>query len=122
MKTAPYQTVALICSIIFTALCLTLLFLPGLIYWLFDLAESPAATVLAKRAGILFLGLSALLFLTRQDAANPTRHSVQSAVALMLGAMAVLGGLEWLRGTVGNGIWVAIVVEVVLALALITAR
>ena len=122
MQTVTYQPVAKICATLFAALSLILLFIPDLIFWLFQLADSLATTAMARRAGILFLGLFLIMFLTRDHARNPTRRSVQAAGAVMLGAMACLGALEFLRGTIGPGVWLAIVVELALASALIAAR
>lgn len=119
----PSYRIAAQCSgALCAALCVTLLFVPEAVFWLFDLAEGDTARVLAKRAGVLFLGLALILILTRLHAPNPSRRAVQTALAAMLGAMAVLGVLEWARGAVGSGIWLAVFVEILLAGVLVIAE
>lgn len=122
MMVLSYRLAARITGGVFAALCATLILVPELILWLFDLAGTAAAEVLAKRAGILFLGLALVLLLTQAHRPNPSRKAVQQAVAAMLCAMAVLGVAEWLRDGVGPGIWLAILAEILLARVLAVAR
>ncbi|WP_424972719.1 hypothetical protein [Dinoroseobacter sp. S76] len=121
MKLLTYRVAAQLSGAVCAALCVTLLCAPEVVFWLFDLAEGDTARVLAKRAGVLFLGLALILFLTRTHAPNPSRRVVQTACAVMLGAMALLGALDWARGAVGAGIWCAIFVEILLAGVLVIA-
>lgn len=117
-----YRAAARATGGVFALLCATLVFAPGLVLWLFDLADAASATVLARRAGVLFLGLALVLLLTQTHPSNSSRKAIQYAVAVMLCAMALLGLVEWLRGGVGPGIWLAILAELLLAGALATAR
>lgn len=103
-------------------LCLALISTPEVIFWLFALPDGEAVRVLAKRAGVLFLGLALVLILTRSHAPNPSRRTIQIAFAVMLCAMALLGFVEWRGGGVGPGIWSAICVELLLAAGLVVAR
>ncbi|WP_424974966.1 hypothetical protein [Dinoroseobacter sp. S124A] len=122
MMVLSYRLAARIAGGVFAVLCATLILVPEVILWLFDLAGAASAEVLAKRAGILFLGLALVLFLTQAHGPNPTRKAVQQAGAVMLCAMAVLGAAEWLQDGVGPGIWLAILAEILLAGVLAVAR
>ncbi|WP_424966486.1 hypothetical protein [Dinoroseobacter sp. S375] len=122
MMVLSYRLAARITGGVFAMLCVTLILVPEVILWLFDLAGAASAEVLAKRAGILFLGLTLVLLLTQAHGPNPTRKAVQQAVAVMLCAMAVLGAAEWLQDGVGPGIWLAILAEILLAGVLAVAR
>lgn len=118
----PFFTAARLCAATFAALTLCLMFMPGMIYALFELQASDAADVLAKRASVLFAGLAYLTFTCAGHSANPSRRCVAVSIGLVLISLAGLGAVEWARGAVGLGIWVAIAVECALAALLWTAE
>ena len=103
--------VALICI----TLCLTLMFAPTIIYWLFGLDGNALGDFMTKRAGVLFLGLAILCFASR----NTTSPEVIQLVSLSLGVamlvMALLGVFELARGNAGLGILLAVVAELIIA-------
>lgn len=112
-----FRTVSTATACIFTALALTLIFVPGLIYWLFSIAPDTTADVIAKRAAMLFLGLSTLAFLSRSAKQHETRKIAAISISVALLGLALLGLLEFFRGTVGPGIFIAVLTEIAISLA-----
>lgn len=110
-----YEFVTRLAFVATLALCLTLLFVPGLIFWLFHITDDPSALVLARRAAMLFLGLSAISFMAMDAAEAETRKAISVGFLVTMTGLAVLGLVELVRGTVGIGIWLAIFVEIFFA-------
>lgn len=73
---------------------MTLFVLPQLAYWLFGLPENALGNFLAKRAGILFLGLSLLVFMARDTRSAEVIKLLAASGAVSMGAMALLGFYE----------------------------
>lgn len=112
----PYRSLSIAVSILFGALCITLIVLPELIYWMFQLQGNSLGDFLAKRAGVLFLGLSVLCYHSRNTRSAEIQRLVSLTIALTMAAMAFMGALEFFKGVVGAGIFVAIIVELGIAL------
>ncbi len=100
---------------IFAALALTLLVAPGVIHWLFAIDSGAAADIMSRRAAMLFAGLAVLMFLGGSTTSLEVQHLVSAVAVVTMVGLAVLGLVEWLRGAVGIGIWLAIGVEVFFA-------
>lgn len=104
-----------ICSgvaLLFLSLCVTLVALPEIVYWLFSLQGNDLGDFLAKRAGMLFLGLSVLCFLSRNSTNSEVKRIVAASIGAAMGAMALLGIYELVRGNAGLGILAAIFIEI----------
>lgn len=112
----PYKPLAVSISILFGVLCLALIFLPQVIYWLFSLQGNSLGDFLAKRAGILFFSLSILCFHSRNTRSVEVQRLVSLAIGVAMGGMALLGVIEFFRGAVSVGIFAAVTIEVILAL------
>lgn len=110
-----FETVTRIAFGITLALSATLIFVPGVILWLFQLAGEASTYVMARRAGGLFLGISALAFVTMDSEHAETRRAVSLCFLVMMAFLALLGLFEFIRGAVGGGIFLAIVVEMFFA-------
>lgn len=102
---------------IYAALALTLLFIPGLIYWLFELQGNALGDFVAKRAAMLFFGFALMCFMARGSQAAETRRLVAATLALAMTGLALTGIYEFSRGYVGLGIWLAIAVEAAITLS-----
>ena len=108
-----FDSVIRLPMVLFVALAVVLLAVPGVIHWLFAMEGGPSANVLARRAGCLFLGLATICALAPRW--TRVERVVSAGIVVAMAALAVLGLIEYLRGAVGVGIWLAISVEVVLA-------
>ena len=115
MPTVSYRLASCVCAAAFMAIAFTLVMTPGWIYTLFALAPTETGDVLAKRAAILFAGLTFLLLVTSGHGSSETRTAIAMSVALTLVGLLLLGMMEWCRNTVGHGIWLAIGAELALA-------
>lgn len=104
-----------ICFAILAALALTLLVAPGIIHWLFAIDSGAGADTMSRRAALLFAGLAVMVFLAGDTTSLEVQHIVSAAVLVTMSGLAVLGLVEWLRGAVGFGIWLAIIVELFFA-------
>ena len=113
---------AQLCGGLFAVLSLVLLFTPHLVPAVFELESEVSTEIIAKRAGILFVGLAYLTLSTAAHPQNATRDKIDQSIALLLVGLATLGAIEWMNGRVGLGVWMAIGVEVLLAGLLLTAR
>ncbi len=96
---------------IFAALALTLLVAPGVIHWLFAIDSGAAADIMSRRAAMLFAGLAVLTFLGGGSTSLEVQHLVSAVIVVAMAGLLVLGFVEWLRGAVGPGIWLALIVE-----------
>ena len=111
-----YRRTTTITSLIFITLFVALVLFPQVIYWLFNLQQNDVSDFLAKRAGMLFLGLAILCFYSRNTSSMEVEKLVSLSIATSMTAMAVLGIFEFLRGNAGPGIMVAVFAELVIAL------
>lgn len=92
-------------------LSIALTFFPNLIYWLFELVPNGLGDFLAKRAAVLFLGLSILSYLSRNAPPSELRSAIALAFFVTMGGLALVGLYEYLRGYAGPGIWLAMSTE-----------
>ncbi|WP_420860910.1 hypothetical protein [Algirhabdus cladophorae] len=113
-----FQNISTIIALVFFTLCLTLIFAPDVLYWLFQIDQEPSADFLAKRAGMLFLGLSVICFLARKTTNPEVISFVCAGVSTAMLGLAVLGIYELIYGIAGYGILVAILTECIIGAAL----
>lgn len=106
-----YTQLSLLFSWVTAGLFVTLFFSPGILHWIFQIESTPSAIVMSRRAALLFLGLSAVIFLTRNTTDLQTRRSISIAIALTMGGLVILGCFDLLRGNVGLGIILAVIPE-----------
>ncbi|WP_136444051.1 hypothetical protein [Pacificoceanicola onchidii] len=110
-----FRVLNLTASLLFAVLCLTLILFPEVVYWLFQLQGNTLGTLLAKRAGALFLGLAVLCYFASRSNSNEAKRLVALSVGAAMSALAVLSLYELLRGSVGPGMVLAIVIETTMA-------
>lgn len=115
--TISYPLVSKLASALCFTLFVCLLLTPGLIYWIFGLEGNEVSDLIARRAAMMFFGLSAIIFLSRNSEASQLRQNLCLGLAIMMAALAAIGIFEFVRGAVGVGIWLAITTEIAFALA-----
>ncbi len=106
-----FRSINLAASLVCAILAMVLIFLPELIYWLFNLTGDDIGDFLAKRAGMLFSGLAVLLYCSRNIEASSARSAISLGLAVAMGGLALVGAYEYFRGYAGAGIWLAIIAE-----------
>ena len=110
-----YKSAALAATCLSLVLSITLALFPALIYWLLEVEQHPLGDFVARRASMLFLGLAALAFLSRNAAASEARKAICICFVVAMVGLAFTGLCEFMRGYVGPGIWLAISVELAFA-------
>lgn len=100
-----------IAVLIMSSLALTLFFAPGVVHWLFALEGSAALDVFTRRAAMLFAGLITLVYLAQGSNSLEAQHMVSATMLVVMFGLLVLGTVEFLRGSVGPGISLALIVE-----------
>ena len=117
-----YRHLSIAASILFGCLCFALIVYPQIVYLLFQIQGNDLGDFLAKRAGVLFFALAILCFHSRNSHSAEVQGLVALTVGIAMGAMALMGLFEFFRGSVGAGIFVAIVIETAIALLFFSWR
>ncbi|WP_424982959.1 hypothetical protein [Maritalea sp. S77] len=107
-----FKNISIAAALLFFTLSALMIFYPPLIYWLFALEPHELGDFLAKRAGVLFLGLGLLSFLTRDVRDKAIQRIISISFGSMMLLMAAMGIYEFARGYAGIGIWFANLTEI----------
>lgn len=102
-------------SVLCGALCMVLLFAPGVIFWMFGIGPSDAAGFMARRAAMLFLGISIVAYGARDSENLIYAQRFSVAIVAMMCGLATLGAFEFLRGYANWPILFAVLTEVIFA-------
>ncbi len=112
-----FRTLSILSAALAVALFLLLLFIPGLVFWLFQIPASESAAFISRRAAVLFLGFGILMWLVRNAENSLVRRAICIGWGTTMAALAILGILEFLRGFVGVGIFFAVFIETFLGVS-----
>jgi hypothetical protein len=113
----PFKPITTVVSILAFLLCITLLFAPSLLAWLFQIEQTNSSDFMGRRAAMLFLGFGTLAVLTRNTRIRDTQRIVATTFFVLMAGLACLGLYEFFIGNVGVGIFVAIATEILICLA-----
>lgn len=102
-------------TVIASLLFLILLCTPNIAWWLFGIEGGESADFVARRTAMLFAGIAALCWFTRNTPAGAAQSGIAKGLALAMIGLVMLGLSEWLRGFAGIGILLAVVTELTLA-------
>lgn len=106
-----FRSLSILSTILAATLFLILLFIPNLVFWLFQIPFSESAAFLSRRAAVLFLGYAIIMWLVKDTEDSSLRKAICLGWGVALSALAVLGIFEFIRGFVGPGIFLAVFVE-----------
>ncbi len=109
-----YKIVSIVTSALFIYLFAQLLFMPGSFIKDLGLQPSEAGAVLARRASMFMLGISVLMFGTRNLPHSKARQTICMATGITLFGLSCVGSYEFIRGTVNSSILIAIICETIL--------
>lgn len=89
---------------------------PCFLMHIWQISCDPSAEIIARRGGVLFLGLGLILYLSRH--ANPTQERNAIAIGMLTACsgLSLLGLYSFFTGNAGIGIWIAIITEAFLAM------
>jgi len=114
-----FRTLAIIAAAICFALAAVWSFAPNLLLSLWGVQYTYPVGLVARRGAALFMGIGVMLFLARNAEPSVSRLALSQGLAVGCFALAVLGVMEFFTGHAGIGILSAVLVEVVLACALV---
>ena len=112
-----FRTLAAVSAALCFALAIAWLLAPALLLTLWGVGFSEPVGLVSRRVAALFLGVGIMFFMARNAGPSDARLALASGFGAACTGLAVLGGIEWLRGGAGPGILSAVVVEVALAAA-----
>jgi len=78
------------------------------------LQHSLATSVLAKRTSMFMLGISVLMFGSRNLPHSKARQIICMATGITMFGLSCMGSYEFIRGTVNSSIFIAIIAETIL--------
>ena len=110
-----FKNISLMTSVITLVLCVILILAPEVIFLIFDVEESNSAFFIGRRAAMLFLGLSVLLWVGRNAPHSESRQAICLGLAVSMFGLAVLGIAEYARDYASLGIFLAVATEIALA-------
>lgn len=102
-------------SYLTSALFAVMFVMPNAILFLFDLDADVAGQVIARRAAILFLGITLITAPLRRINDPLIQRSTCLSLAITMVALAALGSVEFALGRVGPLIFLAVLTEVAFA-------
>lgn len=110
-----FKTIAFVTAIISFALGIGYLFFGSLIIGRWQIESTDSVLLLGRRMGILYLGLSVILFLSRSLSISKARTTLCIGVTLTLSLLAILGIYEFLMGRASSGILASVAIESLLS-------
>jgi hypothetical protein len=117
-----FRSLCVVTSCIAFVLSAVFIVVPGIIEVLFDIEAGPSAEFLARRSGVVFLGVSVLTFAARKITDFAARRAISLGMAVMMTGLSVLGSIEFLRGVSGIGTIAAAALEVAIGVGFIVAQ
>jgi hypothetical protein len=113
MKTF-YKITTVVTSLLFLYLAFQMLFTAEAFVLGVGLQPSPTTTILAKRVAMFMLGITVLMFSSRNLQHSSARQVICLSTGLTLLGLSITGTYELARGTVNNSMLVAITIETIL--------
>lgn len=91
------------------------LFFPAILLAGFGVEAEALAIYIGRRSGVLFLGYAVILWLGRTSTASPARTAILAGGLVVSVVMAAVSLVGIFTGIVGPALWIAVVVESLLA-------
>ena len=114
-----FTTIALITAIATLGLGLGFLFSSTSMLKQWGMYSPDEAKVMSRRNGVIYLGISTILFLARTNL--PTTEAIAIGGAVITGLLAISGLYELKGGRVSKGILVSTVVETLITIGFLTS-
>jgi len=110
-----FKVASVLTSALYFYLFISLLLFPESLCKDFGITGNESVYFLARRASMLMLGFSVLLFLARNVSPSVARQTIAFAIGLNMAGFALLGSFELIRGFVKSSILSVIVIEILVA-------
>lgn len=114
-----YRTTCQIHAAVLAALFATYLLLPFAPLWVFGQEALPGAVFMTRRASVIFLGIAAMLMLSRNAPRSEARQAIVIGLIIVYLGLALIGAQATLRGVAGWLTWLTVAAELVLAASLV---
>lgn len=111
-----FETLAIVLAAAGLLLALGWQFAGALMLKRWRLEPNAVALLVGRRISVVYLSVALLFFWTRATTSPDVIHVLSAFAAVANGLLAALGMSEFLRGRMGPGIFVSVVVELVLAI------
>jgi hypothetical protein len=109
-----FKIVSIATSVLFIYLTIQLLFMTDSFVRGMGLDPSITVSVLARRAAMFMLGISVLMFASRNLSPSKARQFICMSTGITLFGLSFMGIYEFIRGTVNTSIFIAISIETIL--------
>lgn len=90
---------------------------PAVIFKLFSIDGNASAYFISRRAAMFFVGYAVICYASREIGPSQGRRAISLGIAVSMLCFALLGLAEFVRGFAGQGIFLAIGAESLLALS-----
>ncbi len=120
MKQRLFKIAAIATSVLFTYLCIEMLFFTDSFVQDMGLIPSEATSILGRRVSMFMLCIAMISFLVRNIEPSKIRQSISLSIGVMFLGLASMGTYEFFRGTVNSSIWIAITIETMLGATFLT--
>ncbi|MGK5056668.1 hypothetical protein ACQ4WY_06970 [Janthinobacterium sp. LB2P49] len=114
-----FHHLAILTSLLFLALALVWMFEPQRVLVGWGIAATSETDLVGRRAAALYAGIAVMFWLARNASASLARSAMSKGLAVASFVLASLGIFELAAGHVRAGILAAVVIELLLALALL---
>ncbi|APX23531.1 MAG: hypothetical protein CML50_22170 [Rhodobacteraceae bacterium] len=101
------------------ALFAAYLLLPVVPLWIFGQDMLPGTVLMTRRGAIPFLGIAAMLMLSRNAPRSEARQAIVIGLIVVYLGLALVGAQAALRGIAGWLTWATVAVEILLAISLL---
>ena len=115
-----YNILCIATSVLFIFLFFQLILIPDDFVRSMGLQPAVATAVLARRAAMFMLGISTLLFCSKNLENLKARQSICLSTGITLIGLAFTGIYEHFMGTVNNSIFIAITIETILGFSFLS--
>ncbi len=106
-----FKILSIFTSVLCFYLFCILFFFPQSFFTDMGIEGNETAYFLARRASMLMLGISVLMFFARSIPHSQARQAISLGICVTMSGFAMTGTYEFMRGFIGNNILPAIIVE-----------
>ncbi|QWT39364.1 hypothetical protein [Dickeya dadantii] len=116
-----FRPLAILSALLFFVLAVAWMSVPDLMLANWGVDFTSSAGLVSRRSAALYAGVGVMFFLARNVAPSQARSSLMKGVVSTCMILAALGMGEFIAGHANRGILPAVVLEVLLALAFLSA-
>lgn len=112
-----FKIISILTSVLFVYLFFVLFIDPDSFLNDIGLQSSQTASIVGRRATIFMLGISVLMFGSRNLPHSKARQIICLSTGITMLGLACMGSMEFIRGTVNTSIFTSIIIETTLGIS-----